>query len=95
MVNRKRIKGGFYFRHFGKNYKSKKPGLYLCNLWEKIDKSDRISDKKILEITEWLNRYCNQFIHKAATTSFEETRSKARAVVRAVEILEAHVKDLK
>lgn len=81
------------FRHFtGNGYGNLKKGLYFYNRFDKVEKMDRINEGDILALTEWLNRYCNQYIHKKNTASFEETRAKARAVVKSIEILESQVK---
>lgn len=85
------------FRYFtGKGYGGLKEGLYFYNRFEKVEKCDRISEVEVLALTEWLNRYCAQHIHNKNSTSFAEARAKARATVKAIEILESHVtKDLK
>lgn len=89
MINRKKIKGGFYFRHFGESYSPKKPGLYFCYILDTFKDHKRINDKDIVELRDWLSRYINTYHLKTISPLGPEMKAKARSIIKGIEALEA------
>lgn len=90
MVNRKRIKGLWQFRHFGKFYKMKKEGLHFGNTSGlAINNWEYISDKEVIEIRDWLSRYINTFHLKSVSPRIPDMKAKSRSIIHGLEKLEA------
>lgn len=90
MVNRKRIREFWQFRHFGKSYPSKRPGLYFGNCSAiGFDNWAFIPDKEVIEIRDWLSRYINIYHLKSVSPRIPDMKAKSRSIMRGLEKLEA------
>lgn len=89
-VNRKKMRHGFYFRHFGEQYNIK-PGLYFDNTtWDRSHKF-RLSNREIIELRDWLSRYINEQILKTIPASIPEMKANARSIERGLQKLESEL----
>lgn len=90
MVNRITIRGGFQFRHFGKQYfPENKTGLYFGSIWERRKDFDRLGEKEVIELRDWLTRYINTYYLKSVPPSIPDMRAKSRSIIRQLDQLEA------
>ncbi len=84
----RKLRDGYRFRHYSANY-GKKPGLYFENIMSPSGSGRRLHEKEIVEIRDWLSRYINKHITQKPRQLEVEARAHARAILRAVDEIEA------